>query len=441
MILRCFAFAENLSYFQVFDSVFMVTENAPASISRTKKVVFKLLFVLIGIFVGALIGEIALRVIGYSTPEFYAVDEARGYALAPNVKGWYRKEGRTYIEINSDALRDVEHAVQKPANTLRIAVIGDSYAEALQVDLEEIWWRIMQDKLNSCAYFARNEVEVINFGVSGYGTAQEYITLKEKVWKYSPDIVILAVTTNNDITDNYRPFKKTEIPYFVFEGNELVLDNSFQNSAKFRFDNSSIGRAGSWVKNNLRIIQAIQDAQTALKYRWTEWTKRSEPPAAENKGEDAKPAEAQKPQPQAGDVGIDNVIYRVPRDDQWKEAWKVTEGLILKMNEEVRAHEAKFVVVTLSNGAQVMPDPTTRAAHLSYLGAEDVFYPDDRIRKFAEAHSIRAIMLAPALQAYAEQNNIFLHGFDRNLGFGHWNQNGHRIAGEIIGETFCHGFD
>lgn len=420
----------------------MNTENAPAGISRTKRLVFKLLFVLIGILFGALIGEIVLRAIGYSTPEFYAVDETRGYALAPNVKGMYRKEGRTWVEINSDALRDIEHPVQKPGNTLRIAVIGDSYAEALQVGLDETWWRIMQGKLDSCSFPDGKKVEVINFGVSGYGTAQEYITLKEKVWKYSPDIVILAITTNNDITDNYRPFKKTEIPYFVYKDNDLVLDDSFKNSTKFRFDNSLVGRAGSWIKNNLRIIQAIQDGQTALKYRWAEWTRKPEPPPAENKPTEGKPAEvAPRPQPQAGDVGIDNLIYRAPKDDQWNEAWKVTEGLILKISEEVRAHDAKFVVVTLSNGAQVMPDPKARTAHLSYLGGEDIFYPDNRIKKFAEANSIRVVTLVPALQAYAEKNNVILHGFEKNLGFGHWNQNGHRVAGEVLGETFCRGFE
>ena len=42
---------------------------------------------------------------------------------------------------------------------------------------------------------------------------QEFLTLREKVWKYSPDLVMLAVTTNNDITDNSRALKKTdEIP-------------------------------------------------------------------------------------------------------------------------------------------------------------------------------------------------------------------------------------
>ena len=410
--------------------------------TRAKRIIFKFLLVLIGTLFGLLVAEVVLRAIGYSTPAFYCVDETRGYALSPDTKGWYRKEGQTYIEINSDGLRDQEHSLAKPENTLRIAIIGDSYSEALQVKLDETYWKIMQEKLNSCGAFDGRKVEIINFGVSGYGTAQEYLTLQEKVWKYSPDIVLLAITTNNDITDNYRPFKRTEIPYYVYRGDELVLDDSFQTSAKFKFDDSFLGRAGSWLKANLRILQAIEDTQTALKYRWTEWNKKSAPPA-ENAAD--KPADKNTqaentpaaPAPPAGDVGIDNEIYRLPKDDQWNEAWRVTEGLILKIDEDVRAHGAKFVVVTLSNGAQVLPDPKARAAQLAYLGVDDIFYPDKRIKHFADAHSITDVMLAPALQNYAEQNHVFLHGFEKNLGFGHWNPAGHRAAGEMLGETFC----
>ncbi len=107
------------------------------------------------------------------------------------------------------------------------------------------------------------------------------------------------------------------------------------------------------------------------------------------------------------------------------------------MNEEVRAHDAKFVVVTLSNGAQVLPDPKARADQLTYLGVEDIFYPDNRIKNFAETNSIPVITLAPELQKYAEQNHVFLHGFEKNLGFGHWNQAGHRVGGELLGKYFC----
>lgn len=72
------------------------------------------------------------------------LDEARGYALRPGMEGWFRKEGESYVRINSDGLRDRQHTKAKPENTLRIAVLGDSYAEALQVPMEQAFWAVME---------------------------------------------------------------------------------------------------------------------------------------------------------------------------------------------------------------------------------------------------------------------------------------------------------
>ena len=45
-----------------------------------------------------------------------------------------------------------------------------------------------------------------------------------------------------------------------------------------------------------------------------------------------------------------------------------------------------------------------------------------------------------ALRAYAEANNITLHGFPGGTpGYGHWNQTGHAQAGALIAETICAG--
>src|SRR5688572_15479505 len=103
--------------------------------------------------------------------------------------------------------------------------MGDSYAEALQVPQENAFWSVMESLLQTCdslgttkdtvgaplrgrplslrpevverrgAYgvapiqYSR-KIEVINFGVSGYSTAQQLITLRERVWAYSPDVVL-----------------------------------------------------------------------------------------------------------------------------------------------------------------------------------------------------------------------------------------------------------
>src|SRR4029078_8121917 len=131
--------------------------------------------------------------------------------------------------INSAGLRDREHPYAKPPNTFRIAVVGDSYPEAFPVEMQDAFWVLMEKQLQECGAFPGKTIEVINFGVSGYGTAQELITLREQVWKYSPDLVMLTVTTNNDISDNVRVLKKTNrVPYFVFQDGKLTLDDSFK---------------------------------------------------------------------------------------------------------------------------------------------------------------------------------------------------------------------
>ncbi|HYG11162.1 MAG TPA: hypothetical protein VD835_14535, partial [Pyrinomonadaceae bacterium] len=114
-------------------------ETSPPTLnwSRKKLRLVKLAMLLVAILSGLLIAEVALRLIGYTYPVFYTTDTVRGYALQPGTSGWYRKEGASYVRINRDGLRDREHAKQKPANTLRIALLGDSYAEALQVPLED----------------------------------------------------------------------------------------------------------------------------------------------------------------------------------------------------------------------------------------------------------------------------------------------------------------
>ncbi len=73
---------------------------------RVRKLLPKLLLIILGFLLGAVIAEIALRVTGYSYPEFYELDQTRGYGLRPGAAGWYRKEGRSYVRINSAGLRD-----------------------------------------------------------------------------------------------------------------------------------------------------------------------------------------------------------------------------------------------------------------------------------------------------------------------------------------------
>ncbi len=169
--------------------------------------------------------EAALRLADISYPNFYQVDPVLGITLRPDASGWNRTEGEVYVQINQAGFRDDFHPIEKPPNTVRIAVLGDSYSEAIQVELDKTFWSIMEKELPQCPAIGGQSVEVLNFGVSGYGTAQELLLLRARVWEYEPDIVILAVTAENDISDNYRDLKLVDyVPYFdLVEG--AVNDN------------------------------------------------------------------------------------------------------------------------------------------------------------------------------------------------------------------------
>jgi hypothetical protein len=398
----------------------------------------KLAVVASSLVVGLLIFEVFLRAIGFTYPVFYEPDESRGYSLRPGLEGWYRKEGEAFVKINSDGLRDREHSKEKPAGTLRVAVVGDSYAEAFQVSQDKAFWSVMERRLHDCPSLAGRRVEVINFGVSGYGTAQELITLREKVWDYSPDLVLLAVTTNNDVLDNSRALKLTdEIPYFTLRDGQLVPDNSFRDARSFRLRDSALNRLGRWMRDRLRFVQAIHLAQVALKSKLDAWRHRNDAQEKQNVAGAQPNAQQQQEGAPTDELGSANAVYREPSDDTWRDAWAVTEKLTATMNAEVREHGARFYVVTLSNGIQVYPDAPARAAFARRLGVSDLFYPERRFSALGEREGFPVLNLAPELQAYADEHKAFLHGFGRELGNGHWNEEGHRVAGELVTQWLC----
>ena len=387
----------------------------------------KLLLVLLGVMFGLLMTEAFLRVAGYSAPLFYTPDYFRGVALRPNVAGTYQREGRNYVHINSAGLRDREHSIVKPSNTIRIALLGDSYCEALQVPMEQTFWWLLQQKLESCDQFAGKHVEIINFGVSGYGTGQELITLQQQVWQYAPDIVMLLVTTNNDISDNMRLLKKTDqIPYFYYRDNKLVMDDSFRNSTAFRW--RAVNQAGAWFRDNLRTVQLLNEVHLLIKTKLDERKTRNLTPA---------PAPAQTAKQPAPEITVENMIYLEPRDAVWNEAWRVTEGLLKEIQSEVNQKRAQFVLVAGSNPIQVHPNRAVRERFQSYVGTDNLFYPDFRLAQFANREQIDFLDLAQPMQAYADEKKIFLHGFGKEIGNGHWNADGHRLAAELIEQKMC----
>lgn len=376
--------------------------------------------------VAALIGaEIVLRAAGISFPSFYEEDPDLGSRLRAGAEGRSQGEGGAFVRINSDGMRDSEHALDKPPGTTRIAVLGDSFAEAMQVPQEQAFWAVLERELSACA---QRRCEVLNFGVSGYGTAQELLMLRRRVWKYKPDIVLLAFFSGNDVRNNSAALNgDSAVPYFVYKEDRLVLDESYRAAlASLRLGprERAVRSLAAGLRNKSRVFQLADQARVAFKRRGA--VKAMDMAAAES-------AVIKE-----GEMGLDDAVYSEPENETWKEAWRVTETLIVEMANEVRAHGADFWVVTLSTGIQVHPDAAVRDAFMKRLGVKDLWYPDMRVRALCERENISVITLAPAMAEHARSRSVFLHGFPNAvMGFGHWNRAGNELAGKLIAERLC----
>jgi lysophospholipase L1-like esterase len=369
-----------------------------------------------------LLGEGLLRLTGFSYPSFFVPDELTGSRLRAGLEGWQRGEGEAHVRINSAGFRDSERALAKPPGTVRIAVLGDSFTEALSVPHEKSFPAQLERELVGCRAFGDRRVEVLNFGVSGYGTAQELLVLRHRAARYSPDVVLLAFFPGNDVRNNSRALEPEKLrPFFVERGGRLALDDSFARDPKFlearRLDEQ---RAALQDLRLYQLMRRVRAGEIQLRH--------NAPVAMALADGKARPLEA----------GLDENVYREPPNDTWRDAWSVTERLLAQMNSEVKAGNGRFVVAVLSSAGSVYPDPAWRKRYMAQLGVEDLFYPERRLERFGREQGFEVLPLAPALQRQADEQRAYLHGFrNTRLGFGHWNEAGHAAAGRLIARHLC----
>ncbi len=376
-------------------------------------IVARLLLVCGGGLLGLLLAEIILRGCGIAYPLPYAPDVHVGSRLRPGFRATFTKEGRAFVEVNRAGFRDRDHAFEKPENTFRIAVLGDSFAEAVQVSRAETFWSVLEKTLAASPEFAGQEVEVLNFGVSGHGTAQQLQMLRHYALPYEPDLVLLAFFAGNDVRNNSRTLEPDDVrPFFTLEAGRLTLDDSFLDHPNFVKANSPATQRKVGAINASRLLQVIN-----------EWKHR---PAARGGG------------PTPFEAGIDDRVFVEPVAADWKAAWDLTDALIQEINHEVRQHQARLIVAMVTQAIQVHVDAGVRAKFAQQLGVPDLSYPERRIAALGAEYDFDVVALAGPMVEAAERDQLFFHGFpNTELGTGHWNAAGHRIAAQRIAAEIC----
>ena len=392
-----------------------------------------------------LLGELGLRSIGQSY--YWAIakrpDPVLGWRPPADSAAWQGFEGGALVRTNALGFRDRDHAVAKPPGRVRIAVLGDSFTEAVQVPVEQTWWRVMEDWLNggNCPLAActaardsgeancgAREFEALNFAVSGYSTAQSLLAWRMQASRFAPDVVVLAFFIGNDLTENertldaepLRPYLRPASADSVRGARPLVLDDAFRHSSAYREATASLGRGRQWLLEHSRIAQLLVQARDAARVR------------------DVPPVDTGHASGEPHEPGVDNDIYRVPTTVAWRRAWEATEAMLAAFASEVRAAGARPILLLIGTGAQVHPDAAASAGFAEHIGVYDLGYPVRRLLAVAAKNDLAVVNLPAVMAVHARSEGVLLHGFPGGWpGFGHWNAAGHAVAGEAAARLVC----
>jgi hypothetical protein len=190
-----------------------------------------------------------------------------GYKIFAGKRITQRNEGFGCFKLNSFGMQNDETTIAKPAGTYRIAVFGDSYVEALQVPRQANYLNEVGEALSKRL---GRPVEVLNFGVSNYSVAQDYLRYQTLAKQFKPDMVIQVFRCEE--ISKLLPMETQSLlfvrpVFFPGAADSLVYDNTcvrqfFQSKEGKRLRNTQ------WLRANSRIWGVISGMwQQALTFQ------------------------------------------------------------------------------------------------------------------------------------------------------------------------------
>jgi lysophospholipase L1-like esterase len=306
----------------------------------------------------------------------------------PNTTQFSYKFGHQIV-TNSVGMRDREHNLTKLPGVYRILVLGDSFMEANQVKFEYAFVSLLEQRLKEAA---DQPIEVINASVSGWGTDDELVYFMREGIKYRPDLVLVAMTLHNDVSDNlreeYHEFKNGRIqerpvmlmprgPFIVLKMKEWMASHSHLYHVVLR------AKRANWVSTEARNLNSH--------------------------------------------VGG---LLRRKSDDSVRAGWEMTKQLLQKIRQVADTINAPVAVVLLPLSIQVYPEKVKDFLVSNSLKPIDIdlFKPQEMMKVIGKNIGVAIIDLFPVFRDTKAKCNCALFVPDD----GHWNNLGHQIAAEEV---------
>ena len=295
------------------------------------------------------------------------------------------------VAFNSLGMRDVEHEIAKAPGTIRVLVLGDSFMEALQVPLEASFPRLLEQRL---AAMTGQRIEVINAGVSGWGTDQQLQYLTEYGMALKPDLVLIGMTLHNDVSDNLGQ------QFHMLKDGQVVARPPFEiPSREFR-----LLKIKDYLASHSHLTQLLR------RYKYL--------------GE-VKVAARQ----------LDDHVSQLLRGDEptsIEKGWRLTAGLISEVQRQAARDGARTAVFLIPLSIQIYDDMLKQWLAERGLSASDIELdkPQAAMERVGKATGVDVIDPLGAFRAWHRRQGRGLH----LVGEGHWNPDGHRLAAAVVAE-------
>ncbi len=330
-------------------------------------------------------------------------DHILGWKFTPGRKYWFNEENDHPIKgrINSYGWRDKEWSIKKPINTYRIAVLGDSFVEAFQVEMDRTSLALTESQLNNNQH---NKVELMNFGRSGFTQTEELLVLKNCVSQFSPDMVVLFFSPNDigDVSretagDLIRPF------YHISESEELILDTNFVKMREFK-----IKCFINWFKQHSSVISLLCERYNSYKKQIRARAKRK--PNTKGGGTSPKKLEGYL------SLCTDNT------DANFLRNYKLNKILIKTMSEYCKEKGIRFILVARENRAYT---PEVEEKYKLIDSTFDANFFENDLRNFAKSINAEYLGLQRIFKQSFKKAGVSLH-------WDHWNYEGHKVVANAL---------
>lgn len=325
-------------------------------------------------------------------------DQIVGRRLVSNQNGLFvspQGEYKTKIQINSEGWHDIEHKTEKPADTFRILILGDSFVENFQVPLPETFFRQLENKLNEKSIYNK-KIEIIAIGLGDTGTAQQLIAFNEYGIKYQPDLVLHAFFNGNDIKNNSSKLQSDQFrPYFSLDNGRLVYIPFITRSQN----------------NGYKLIKLIKDksllVETILNVKGSVFSKKT------------------------SDYPIDYHVYDQNYSQDYTLAWDLTYKLLQELNSRAISNNSDYLFVSIPANEQINDNVLAEVKNEYPIMNEvnlDMQKPDKLLSDFCKNENINCLFLNSKFKNYYNEHKQPVH-FVKD---GHLNNYGNQLLIEEL---------